>query len=50
MGVDVILQNDIVSPPVRGEYDLLSMVDMVNLSCRWLGGGSLGQKVLFRAG
>ena len=36
--------------PVRGGYDLLSRVGMVNLSCRWLGGGSVGQKVLFRAG
>ena len=27
--------------PTRGRYDLLSSVDMVNLSSRWVDGGSL---------
>ena len=34
-----------------GGYDLLFSVDMVNLSCWWVGGGSnLEEKVLFRTG
>ena len=35
--------------PARSGYDLLFSADEVNLSCRWVGGGSLEQKVLFRA-
>ena len=27
--------------PTRGRYDLISSVDMVNLSSRWVDGGSL---------